>query len=67
MDDRQACITYQNQSHLAFEILKFNAATGEGVDPTKVVELALRLTRIGLNVLGEIEKQQKRDKEEKSK
>jgi hypothetical protein len=60
MDERQASITFQNQSHLAFEILKFNKSlTGEQspINPKDVVELALKLTRIAVNPVPHMKKQ----------
>jgi hypothetical protein len=60
MDERQASIVYQNQSHLAFEILKHNSK-GEVIDPKDVVELALRLTRVAVNPIPHMDKQKKGD------
>lgn len=54
MDEaRQASIVYQNQSHLAFEILKHNSK-GD-IDPKEVVKLALKLTKVAVNPLKHME------------
>jgi hypothetical protein len=56
MDERQASIVYQNQSHLAFEIIKFNKESAgylngqeSIIDPKDVIKLALRLTKVAIN------------------
>lgn len=49
IDARQASIVYQNQSHLAFAILKHNTKEGDSIDPREVIKLAKKLTLVALN------------------
>ncbi len=61
MDDKQVSIVYQNQSHLAFAILKHNVGEST-IDPKAVIELTLKLTRVALNAGNHL-----RDQDAKSK
>ena len=72
IDSRQASIVYQNQSHLAFEILKYNkdleyqsnpAGTEiEAINPKDVVDLALKLTRVAVNPVPHMKRQEESEK-----
>ena len=52
-DLREAKIIYQNQSHLAFEIIKYNQSVSDATEPIKpadVVASALKLTKVVLTI-----------------
>ncbi len=62
MDEKSYSISYQNQSHLAFQILQFNADVGDKIDPKELIELTLRLTRVAVAPSSHIQKQIDQDK-----
>ncbi len=66
MDERQASIVYQNQSHLAFNILKHNAGDAP-IDAKDVVALALRLLIIAVNPIPHMAKVSQSDTNAKRK